>query len=96
VVNRMRRMARLGAIAATGAVLLVGGAAATSATAADRPAAATAATAKPAPLLAWQRYGNFPYSSCVNWGTTLVNSGNALAWQCVHIGSGIYTLWVLR
>ncbi|MEI5136897.1 hypothetical protein RB199_37715 [Streptomyces libani] len=90
-------MARLGAIAATGAVLLVGGAAATSATAADRPAAATtAAVAKPLPLLAWQRYGNFPYSSCVNWGTTLVNSGNALAWQCVHIGSGIYTLWVLR
>ncbi|MFD5035243.1 hypothetical protein ACFVWX_24640 [Streptomyces sp. NPDC058220] len=88
------RLTSLIATAATGAILLVGGAAATSAAAAEPTTTASAAEA--APLLVWQKYGNFPLSQCVNWGTLLVNNGQAAAWQCVSIGSGIHELWVLR
>lgn len=93
--SRMNRLARLTAVAVTGAVLLVGGVAATSATAADRPSDTTSA-AQAAPLVGWQKYGNFSYSQCVSWGNYLLNGGNVLAWQCVPIGSGIHELWVLR
>lgn len=87
------RLTSLIATAATGAILLVGGAAATSAAAEPTT---TASTAEAAQLLVWQKYGNFPLSQCVNWGTLLVNNGQAAAWQCVSIGSGIHELWVLR
>lgn len=93
--SRMNRLVRLISIAATGAVLLVGGAAATSATAADRPSDRTSA-AQAAPLVSWQKYGNFSYSQCVSWGNYLVRTGHALAWQCRPIGLGIHELWVLR
>ncbi|MFF5161537.1 hypothetical protein ACFY3N_36170 [Streptomyces sp. NPDC000348] len=93
--SRMNRLARLISVAATGAVLLVGGAAATSAVAADQPSG-HASAAPAAPLVGWQKYGNFSYSQCVSWGNYLVNTGNVLAWQCRPIGLGIHELWVLR
>ncbi|MEV7680083.1 hypothetical protein AB0O64_16235 [Streptomyces sp. NPDC088341] len=88
-------MTRMIATAVTSAVLLVGGAAATSA-AAEPAAASTAKTAEAAPLALWSKAGNFPYTQCVNWGNTMINTGQALAWQCVPIGLGIYELWLLR